>query len=254
MRGAALVLVGLLLGAPLPGTGQAPPRQGGAAFMGPALQAMQADDAQNPAFLWVLQGRALFSQPPAAGQPACAQCHGADAATLRGAAARHPAWSQALQRPLTLAARIEQCRREHQRQPARDDEHDEALALQAWVALQSRGQPLAPPDAPPLQAWAQRGEALYRQRRGQLDLSCADCHDERAGLSLGGSAIPQAHPTGYPLYRLQWQALGGLGRRLRNCTAGVRALPLAADDDLAVQVYLARRAAGLPVDAPAVRP
>lgn len=34
---------------------------------------------------------------------------------------------------------------------------------------------------------------------------------------------PQGHPTGYPIYRLEWQALGSLQRRLRNCYNGVRA-------------------------------
>jgi sulfur-oxidizing protein SoxA len=215
---------------------------------------MQADDAQNPAFLWVAQGRALYAQPPAPGQPDCAQCHGADAAGLRGAAARHPAWDPATQRPLPLAGRIEQCRQRHQAQPLRDPEHDDALALQAFVALQSRGQPQATPAGAGMAAWVQQGAALYRQRRGQLDLACADCHDARAGGLLGGSLIPQAHPTGYPQYRLQWQTLGGLDRRLRNCSTGVRASPLSRDEHLALQAYLAQRAAGLLLDAPAVRP
>src|SRR5256885_16986097 len=39
------------------------------------------------------------------------------------------------------------------------------------------------------------------------------------------NVIPQAHPTGYPLYRLEWQNLGSLQRRLRNCLVGIRAEP-----------------------------
>ena len=45
------------------------------------------------------------------------------------------------------------------------------------------------------------------------------------GRHLGGAPIPQAHPTGYPLYRLEWQGLGSLRRRLRNCMTGMRAEP-----------------------------
>ena len=60
---------------------------------------------------------------------------------------------------------------------------------------------------------------------GQLDLACAQCHDDNAGKRLGGSIIPQAHPTGYPIYRLEWQALGSLQRRLRGCLTGIRAEP-----------------------------
>jgi len=51
-------------------------------------------------------------------------------------------------------------------------------------------------------------------------------HDKRRSKNRrGGSVIPQAHPTGYPLYRLEWQAVGSLQRRLRNCMIGVRAEP-----------------------------
>ena len=52
----------------------------------------------------------------------------------------------------------------------------------------------------------------------------------RAGQRLGGSLIPQGHPTGYPIYRLEWQGLGSLQRRLRDCMSGVRAEPFAHGD------------------------
>ena len=48
------------------------------------------------------------------------------------------------------------------------------------------------------------------QREGQLNLSCANCHDDNWDKRLAGSPIPQAHPTGYPIYRLEWQTLGSL--------------------------------------------
>jgi sulfur-oxidizing protein SoxA len=102
----------------------------------------------------------------------------------------------------------------------------------------------------------QQGAALFAQRMGQLDLSCAQCHDERAGQRLGGSVIPQGHATGYPIYRLEWQGMGSLQRRLRNCMTGVRAEPFAygAPEMVALELYLAHRARGMVVEAPAVRP
>ena len=60
------------------------------------------------------------------------------------------------------------------------------------------------------------GEKLFFQRIGQLNLSCAQCHDDNHGRRLGGSVIPQGHPTGYPLHRLEWQATDTLSRRIRN--------------------------------------
>ena len=73
---------------------------------------------------------------------------------------------------------------------------------------------------------------------------------------LGGSPIPQAHPTGYPIYRLEWQGLGSLQRRLRACMSGVRAEPFAwgAPELVELELYLARRARGMPLETPGVRP
>ena len=67
---------------------------------------------------------------------------------------------------------------------------------------------------------------------------------------------PQAHPTGYPLYRLEWQSLGSLQRRLRNCMIGMRAEPYeyGSTEYVDLEVYLTSRARGLPVETPAVRP
>jgi hypothetical protein len=35
--------------------------------------------------------------------------------------------------------------------------------------------------------------------------------------------LPEGHPNGYPIYRLEWQSVGSLQRRLRNCLFGLRA-------------------------------
>lgn len=123
-----------------------------------------------------------------------------------------------------------------------------------WAAV-TRDAAGAPADGR-LQATRAWGEALYRQRRGQLDLSCAQCHDDNAGRRLAGSTIPQAHPTAYPLYRLEWQGLGSLQRRLRGCMSGVRAEPFAygAAEMIAIEAWLAQRAAGMAVETPGVRP
>ena len=115
---------------------------------------------------------------------------------------------------------------------------------------------MAPATEPRLAPFRERGEALYRQRIGQLDLACAQCHDERAGKRLGSSPIPQGHANGYPVYRLEWQGLGSLQRRLRNCMTGVRAEPHAygAQALLELELYLAWRDRGMPIETPAVRP
>ena len=231
-------------------------RRSGYDDMSPATQAMQRDDTQNPALLFVADGEALWQRIPGPDAKTCASCHGDARTSMRGVAARHPAFDAALARPVTLGERINLCRTRRQHAPAWRAESPELLALEAYVAMQSRGQVVAPPDDARLAPFRTRGERHYRQRIGQLDLACSQCHDDLAGKRLGGSTIPQGHPTGYPIYRLEWQALGSLQRRLRGCYAGVRAEapPYGALELVELELYLASRAAGMPVESPAVRP
>lgn len=231
------------------------PRHSGFDFMGTAVQAMQRDDALNPAMLWVKQGEALWQTPAGTSGKACASCHGA-ASSLHGVAARFPAFDAGLQRPVNLAQRINLCRQNRQQAAPWRLESQELLSLESFVALQSRGLPMAPPTDARLQPFVERGRARYQQRLGQLDLSCAQCHDQRWGQRLGGTVIPQAHPTGYPLYRLEWQGLGSLQRRLRNCLSGVRAQPwpYGAQELVELELYLAAQASGMALESPAVRP
>jgi len=235
---------------------QAPASRSGFDDMSPSLQAMQRDDAQNPGMLWVAEGEALWSRRPYDRGRSCEDCHGAAASTMRGVAARYPAFDEGRGRPVTLAGRIDACREHHQHQRPSPPESDTLLALETFVAFQSRGMPLSPPADPRLMPFRVRGEALYRQRIGQLDLACTQCHDDLAGRRLGSAPIPQAHPTAYPVYRLEWQGMGSLGRRLRGCMSGVRAepWPYGSDELVLIELYLATRAAGLVLETPGVRP
>ncbi|GCL63553.1 sulfur oxidation c-type cytochrome SoxA [Pseudaquabacterium pictum] len=251
-RSAALLALAMLA---LPATAD-DGRRSGLTFMGPALQALQRDDGQNPAMLWVQDGEQLWRSPAGTSGKRCADCHGDASRSMAGVAARYPAWDAASGGALNLAGRINACRSRHQQAAALPVEHADLLALSAYVGLQSRGQPLAPPDDARLAPLRQQGQLLWQQRLGQLNLACLHCHDQRAGQRLGGAVIPQGHATGYPSYRLEWQALGSLQRRLRGCVVGVRAEPWAADAPawLALEAHLAQRAAGMPVETPAVRP
>ena len=238
---------------------QTDPRRSGFEFMSSAIQAMQKDDALNPGMLWLAEGEAQWRTSAGVAQRTCQSCHGDASKSMRGVAARYPAFDDAAKGPLTLAMRIKQCRSQHQQVPATAAPAApaaELLALETYVAHQSRGLPMAPPADPRLAADRSWGQQLFTKRFGQLDLSCANCHDDLAGKRLGGSAIPQGHATGYPQYRLEWQAVGNLPRRLRACMLGVRAEPFAANarEWVALELYLAQRAAGMLIETPAVRP
>lgn len=250
-RAAAIAALSIAVAA----SAQGDPRRSGFADMGASTQAIQRDDTMNPAMLWVQDGEQSWRRAPSSSARSCASCHGEPSA-LRGVAARYPAWDDLLRRPVNLSSRINLCRTRHQQQAAWPAEHAELLGLEALVGLHSRGLPIAPSRDPRLAPALARGEAKWKQRIGQLELSCAQCHDERAGGRLGSALIPQGQATGYPIYRLEWQGLGSLGRRLRGCMTGVRAEPHAygSVEMTELELYLASRAMGMPLETPGVRP
>ncbi len=231
-------------------------RKSGTEFMGPDSRAMQADDTANPGMLSVLDGEALWSSRQGV-EKSCADCHGDAEASMKGVAARYPAFSKARNGAVDLEARINLCRAGQQKATPWPAESKELLAITAYVAHQSRGLPITDLSADAnMQPVIARGRQLFEQRQGQINMSCAQCHDDNWGKSLAGNPVPQAHPTGYPIYRLEWQSMGSLQRRLRNCMIGMRAESFAygSPDYVALEAYLMWRARGMPMETPAVRP
>jgi L-cysteine S-thiosulfotransferase len=233
-------------------------RQSGYLTMSPDTRAMQDDDTANPGMLWVLDGEALWSRNAGSAGKSCAGCHGDARESMKGVAARYPAFDVKSGRPIDLEGQINQCRVDRQGAPALARESRDLLALTAFVAHQSRGLPIEnvlAKDAR-LRPFVEAGRAAFEQREGQIDLSCAQCHDDNWGKSLAGNPVQQGHPTGYPIYRLEWQGLGSMQRRLRNCMIGMRAEPYAygALEYVELQLYLMWRARGMPMETPAVRP
>ena len=214
-----LAVAGVVYGADIP----LDQRRSGYLDLGRDSKAMQDDDTINPATLWVQDGEALWNQKAGVANRSCADCHQDATVSMKGVAARYPAFSPARNIPVNLEQRINLCRSEQQQAPPLAYESRELLALTAYVGRQSRGMAIAPPDDGRLVPFIEAGRTLFNRRMGQIDMSCAQCHDDNWGKKLAGSFIPQAQPTGYPIYRLEWQSLGSLQRRLRNCMSGLRA-------------------------------
>jgi len=231
-------------------------RKSGSAFMSAETQQMQRDDGTNPGMLSALDGESLWKTKTGGAAKSCADCHGEAQTSMKGVAARYPAFNEASQTPIDLQGRINQCRQDQQKDTPLAPESSDLLALSAFIGLQSRGMPTAPPDDQRLTPFRERGRALWSQRMGQLNFSCAQCHEDNWGKHLGSAPIPQAHANAYPIYRLEWQGMGSLQRRLRNCMSGMRALafPYGAQEFIELELYLAQRARGIPVETPGVRP
>jgi len=228
--------------------------QSGYELMSAENKAMQDDSSLNPAMFWVGDGETLWNQPSEKNQKSCASCHADAKKSMRGSASRFPKMIKG--KLQTLEGQINQCRVSAQGETALAYESKALLSLTAYIAYQSKGMPIAVQETPENKVALQKGRQSFYERMGQLNLSCAQCHEDRAGLKLGGSPIPQGHPNAYPIYRLEWQTLGSLQRRLRNCMSGVRAqqYEYGSPEMAQLELFLAWRARGLPLESPGVRP
>jgi L-cysteine S-thiosulfotransferase len=246
----------LALAFSLPALAEGPqPPKSGVEFQSADVRAMQADDFANPATLWVERGAALWNAPRGEKNVSCAGCHGDAAQSMKGVAARYPAHVESLGRVVDIEQRINGCVVAKQKAPALAWESQDLLALTAYIARQSRGVPVTARIEGAAAAAHERGRHIYFERQGQLNLACTNCHDASWGRTIFAEKVSQGQPVDWPAYRLEWQTLGSLQRRLRACYFGVRAEmpPFGADDLVALELYLADRAAGLQSMAPGVR-
>ena len=234
------VLLAFSLFLPLIAVGEIPlsERKSGYEFMSRETRAMQDDEVTGPAVLTLLDGEALW------GKLGCAACH----TNMKGVAARYPAIVGG--KLTTLEQQV------RHKAPQLGYESRDLLALTTFVAKQSRGMPIEVEVSDRTHPSIDRGNEFFHRRQGQLNLACAQCHDDNWGKKLAGTPVPQAHPTGYPLYRLEWQNVGSITRRFRNCLTGMRAelLPHGAPELVDLELYLMWRARGMKMEAPAVRP
>ena len=257
-RAITALLLAMAIAAPrlLAGEIPASERRSGFSFMTPQTQEIQNDDTSNPGMLWVKDGEVLWNSKVGTADKSCADCHGDARTTMHGVATHYPDFDAEQARPVNLEQRINLCRTRHQQAPALQYESHELLALTAFIAEQSRELPIKPNVDKNLEPFLEQGRALFMRRQGQLNLGCTNCHDDNWDKHLAGSAIAQGHPTGYPLYRLEWQSLGSLQRRMRNCMIGARAAAYdyGAPELVELELYLMSRAKGMPIETPAVRP
>ncbi len=242
----------------------------GSTFVSEDLRALQRSDDLNPAFLWVMQGEALWRKNEAIGaqssetpnssksqSPSCASCHGENNLSMKGVSTRYPQIDKESGDLINLEGRINFCRTRHQHLPPLPLESDEMLGITAYVAIASRGLPMSARIDESNVVHFRRGRDLYYTRMGQINLACTNCHEQNWGRKLQGETISQGHINAYPAYRLEWQRMGSLHRRLRACLSGVRAymFPLGSKELLDLELFLAWRSTDpkITVESPGVR-
>jgi sulfur-oxidizing protein SoxA len=226
-------------------------------FMEPATRELQDDDFLNPAFFLVEAGQTLWNGdwPGVEGVTrSCASCHG-DPESLRGAATRYPKYDEAALGLVNLELKINGEIVDKLGAKPLAYESDEMLALTALVGFQSRDMPMAVEVDILTRPQLERGREMFEKRRGQLNLACKNCHQEHWGEKLRGDIISQGQINAFPIFRLTWGEVGSRHRMFTWCIEAIRSEPYAygSDEYLALELYLAVRGNGLPVETPGVR-
>ena len=216
---------------------------------------MQDDDFVNPATLWVDRGAELWQKVDGEAGKSCATCHDDAAKTMADAGATYPVYFEPWGKMMNLEQRINFCRTENMKAAEWKWESNELVSMTTFVRHQSRGKPVNVKVDGPAAPFYAMGKEFYETRRGQLDMACSNCHEDNAGNMLRANLLSQGMSNGFPTYRLKWQGVGSLQKRLRGCNSQVRAEPygFGADEYVNLELYLADRARGLPVETPAVR-
>jgi len=217
---------------------------------------LEQDTFDNPGMLGVEAGEEIWNTVDGSMGKSCASCHDDAAESMAGVGASYPKWDASTGKPTNIEQRINHCRVENMgAEPYAFDKNGQK-PLTAYIKHQSLGQPLELDLAQgDMQTWRDKGEELYYTRTGQLDLSCATCHEKYNGKHIRADHLSQGNVNGFPTYRLKQSDLVSLHNRFRGCIRDTRAeMPEAFSDDLmALEVYTTWRSQGLSVETPAVR-
>lgn len=221
-----------------------------------STRTLETDTFENPGMLGVEAGAALWSTVDGTEGKSCASCHDDAAVSMVDVGSSYPKWDAASGKPINIENRINMCRVDNMGAEAYPFDKGGQKPLTAYIKHQSLGKPVSVDlSQGEMQTWWDNGKEMYYKRTGQLNLSCASCHEQNNGKYIRADHLSQGNVNGFPTYRLKQGALVSLHNRFRGCIRDTRAeFPAAFSDDLmALEVYTTWRSQGLSVETPAVR-
>lgn len=222
----------------------------------PETQVLETDTFQNPGMLAVEEGGEIWETVEGTEGKSCATCHGDASESMAGVGANYPKWDEDSGKPINIELQINKCRVENMGAEPYPFDKGGQKPLTAFIKHQSLGQPVALDlSQGDMQSWWDKGKELYYRRTGQLNLGCANCHEDYNGTYIRADHLSQGNANGFPTYRLKQAALVSIHNRFRGCIRDTRAeYPAAFSDELmALEVYVTWRGSGLSVETPAVR-
>jgi sulfur-oxidizing protein SoxA len=224
-------------------------------FRSDETQALQMDDFDNSGMIFVDTGRAQWEQVEGSEGNSCASCHEDPADSMKGVRATYPKWDPEAEEVQTVAMQINDCRTENMGAEPYGYTSTEMANMEALIAVQSRGMPVdVKIDGPAREMW-EKGKDLYYTRTGQLELSCANCHEDNYGNMIRADHLSQGQINGFPTYRLKNAKLNTVHARFKGCVRDTRAETYKPGSDafVALELYVASRGNGLSVEGPSVR-
>ncbi len=222
----------------------------------PDTRRLEADLFENPGMIYVARGKKIWNTVEGSAGKSCASCHNDAAKSMKGVGASYPKWDAAAKRPIDIELQIDKCRVANMGAKAYKFDDAKQRALTTYIKYQSLGMPvhldLSKGD---MKTWWNKGKEEYYTRFGQLNLSCASCHERNSGKHIRADHLSQGNVNGFPTYRLKQSHMISVQNRFRGCIRDTRAeIPKAFSDELmALEVYVTWRGTGLSVETPAVR-
>ncbi len=218
-------------------------------------QALQMDDFENQGMIFADQGLDAWNTVAGTEDKSCASCHGAPEDSMVGVRAVYPKWNDDAGEVRTMAMQINACRTENMGAEPLKYTSGAMANMEALIAMQSRGLPVnVAIDGPVAETW-EKGKELYYTRTGQLELSCASCHEENYGNYIRADHLSQGQINGFPTYRLKNAKLNTVHARFKGCVRDTRAETFkpGGPEFIALELYVASRGNGLSVEGPSVR-
>ncbi|SNS52632.1 sulfur oxidation c-type cytochrome SoxA [Tropicimonas sediminicola] len=217
---------------------------------------MERDDFDNPGMLGVEAAIEAWDTVEGTAGKACSDCHGAiDEDQMVGVKPVYPKWNEAAGEVWTIEMAMNSCRTEQMGAEAWGYNSDDMINMSALMSYVSRGLPVnVAIDGPAAETWEQ-GKEIYYTRYGQLELACANCHEDNYGNMIRADHLSQGQINGFPTYRLKNAKLNGIHNRFKGCIRDTRAEPfgIGSPEFVALELYVTSRGNGLSVEGPSVR-
>ena len=213
------------------------------------------DDFENPAMVFVDQAMDSWETVEGSEGKSCASCHDDVADSMKGVRAVYPKWNEEAGEVRTLAMQINDCRENQMGADKWKYTGGDMASMEALISVQSRGMPVNVATDGPVQAMWEKGKEMYYTRTGQLELSCANCHEDNYGNMIRADHLSQGQINGFPAYRLKNAKLNTVHARFKGCVRDTRAETYkpGSQDFVALELYVASRGNGLSVEGPSVR-